>query len=111
MIFIHHARKEPPGHGYKEADLDDMFGSVFIAASASSIIALKRNKEYTETNTLMDIRYLKTRFTGDNAGFSVVMDGDRRMFKRPSMGALIPAAPVPKQTEKAKKDNGSFFAI
>ena len=109
FIFVHHARKEPPGHGYKEADLDDVFGSAFIAASASSIIALKQSKEYSESNKLMDIRYLKTRFSGDNTGFSVLMDGDRRVFRRPSMGELMSAAPVPKQ-KKDKKDD-SMFAI
>lgn len=108
MLFIHHSRKEPPGHGYKEADLDDVFGSAFIAASASSIISLKQAKDYTESHKLMDIRYLKTRFSGDNTGFSVLMDGDRRMFRRPAMGELMAAAPMPKQEKK--KDDG-FFAI
>lgn len=117
LVFIHHARKEPPGHGYKEADLDDVFGSAFIAASASSIISLKESKNYSETNKLMDIRYLKTRFSGDNTGFSVLMDGDRRMFKRPSMGELMAAAPVPKQNKENKQGkaasngNSSFFSF
>jgi KaiC/GvpD/RAD55 family RecA-like ATPase len=107
FAFIHHSRKEPPGHGYKEADLDDVFGSAFIAASASSIISLKQSKDYSESNKLMDVRYLKTRFSGDNTGFSVLMDGDKRMFRRPSMGELIAAAPVPKQ-KKEKKSDGLF---
>lgn len=110
IIFVHHARKEPPGHGYKEADLDDVFGSAFIAASAASIISLKQSKEYTETNKLMDIRYLKTRFSGDNTGFTVVMDGDRRMFRRPAMGELMMATATPKQ-EKKKDASKSFFDI
>jgi KaiC/GvpD/RAD55 family RecA-like ATPase len=110
VMFIHHARKEPPGHGFKEADLDDVFGSAFIAASAASIISLKQSKDYSESNKLMDIRYLKTRFSGDNTGFSVLMDGDRRMFRRPAMGELMTAAPVPKQSEKKNK-NESHFAL
>lgn len=114
FIFIHHSRKEPPGHGYKEADLDDVFGSAFIAASASSIISLKASKDWTESNKLMDIRYLKTRFSGDNTGFSVVMDGDRRMFRRPAMGELMAAAPVPGQSKSKSKKTGngdSYFAL
>ncbi len=110
FIFIHHSRKEPPGHGYKEADLDDVFGSAFIAASASSIISLKNSKDWSESNKIMDIRYLKTRFSGDNTGFSVVMDGARRMFRRPAMGELMAAAPVPNQ-EKKKSNGDSYFAI
>jgi KaiC/GvpD/RAD55 family RecA-like ATPase len=109
FIFVHHARKEPPGHGYKEADLDDMFGSVFIAASASGIIALKHNKEYAESNKLMDIRYLKTRFRGDNTGFSVVMDGDKRIFKKPTAGAIEAKPKVPEQDKK--RNDKSFFAM
>lgn len=114
FIFIHHSRKEPPGHGYREADLDDVFGSAFIAASAASIISLKQSKDYSESNKLMDLKYLKTRFSGDNTGFSIVMDGERRMFKKPSMGELMAAAPVPSQTKtKEKKEDGgkSFFDI
>ena len=112
IIFIHHSRKEPPGHGYKEADLDDVFGSAFIAASASSILSLKQSKGYSEENKLMDLKYLKTRFSGDNTGFSIVMDGDRRMFKRPSLGELMSSAPVAKSTAKKNKDEGSsFFSI
>lgn len=117
LLFIHHSRKEPPSHGYKEADLDDVFGSTFIAASASAIVSLKQNKEYTESNRLMDVKILKSRFTGDNTGFSVVMDGERRMFRRPTMGAL-PVASVPEQataedkpTVKAKTKNDSFFKL
>jgi KaiC/GvpD/RAD55 family RecA-like ATPase len=110
IIFIHHSRKEPPGHGYKEADLDDVFGSAFIAASASSIVSLKQNKEYSESNKLMDVRYLKTRFSGDNTGFSVVMDGDKRVFRRPAMGELVAAAPASPPKEK-KKSNESFFDL
>lgn len=106
FLFIHHARKEPPGHGYKEADLDDMFGSVFIAASASTIIALKRSKDYEPSNGLMDIRYLKARYSADNTGFSVVMDGERRMFRKPVMGAI---APVPKQEKKKESEYGESF--
>lgn len=106
MLFIHHSRKEPPGHGYKEADLDDVFGSAFIAASASSIISLKQHKDYSETNRLMDIRYLKTRFSGDNTGFSVVMDGDKRMFKRSAMGAIE----APPRKPKTDESSSSFFA-
>lgn len=109
LLFIHHSRKEPPGHGYKEADLDDVFGSAFIAASASSIISLKPSKEYSESNKLMDLRYLKTRFSGDNTGFSIVMDGERRMFNRPSAGALTAA--VPKQEKKKDGKSKSFFDI
>jgi KaiC/GvpD/RAD55 family RecA-like ATPase len=114
FIFIHHARKDPPAHGYKEADLDDVFGSTFIAASASSIVSLKNSKEYTESNRLMDLKYLKTRFSGDNTGLTVVMDGERRMFKKPAMGELM-AAPVTKTTTKELKKNGgsdkSFFSV
>lgn len=110
FLFIHHARKDPPGHGYKEADLDDMFGSVFIAASAASIIALKQNKDYAATNRLMDIRYLKSRFSADNTGFSVVMDGEKRMFRKPVMGAI--ESSVPKQEKTKEFDHGeSFFSI
>jgi RecA-family ATPase len=113
IIFIHHARKDLPGHGYREADLDDVFGSAFIAASASSIVGLKKSKSYSNETPLMDVRYLKSRFTGDNTGFSVIMDGDTRMFKRPTMGELIASAPVPKQPEEKKrsKSNESFFKI
>lgn len=111
LIFIHHSRKEPPGHGFKEADLDDVFGSAFIAASASSIISLKQSKDYSESNKLMDIRYLKTRFKGDNTGFSVVMDGERRVFRRPAMGELIAGKTVPSQTQKEKKKDGSMFSL
>jgi hypothetical protein len=111
FLFIHHSRKDPPGHGYREADLDDVFGSAFIAASASSIISLKQSQSYSESNKLMDIRYLKTRFSGDNTGFSVIMDGERRMFKRPSMGELMASAPVPKQNKEKKKDDQSYFDI
>lgn len=109
FIFIHHSRKEPPNHGYREADLDDMFGSTFIAASASSIVALKKAKDYTESNKLMDVKYLKTRFTGDSTGFSVVMDGERRLFKKPTMGALPPA----RQSKENSDDDGnrSFFEV
>lgn len=109
IIFIHHSRKEPPGSGYKEADLDDVFGSAFIAASAASIVSLKQSKDYTESNKLMDIRYLKTRFSGDSQGFSVIMDGDRRVFRRPVMGELMAAVSVPKQ--KTEKKNESHFAL
>jgi KaiC/GvpD/RAD55 family RecA-like ATPase len=110
IIFIHHSRKEPPGHGYKEADLDDVFGSAFIAASASSIISLKPSKDYSEDNRLMDIRYLKTRFSGDNTGFSVVMDGERRMFRRPAMGELMAKSTKPIPNQDKKKDD-SFFSV
>lgn len=109
FTFIHHSRKEPPGHGYREADLDDVFGSTFIAASASSIIALKQSKEYSDSNQIMDIRYIKSRFSGDNTGFSVVMDGERRIFNRPTAGAL----PPPSKTKEKKDDKGnsSYFSI
>lgn len=112
VIFIHHARKEPPNHGFKEADLDDVFGSAFIAASAASIISLKNSKNWTESNKLMDLKYLKTRFSGDNTGFSVLMDGEKRVFRTPSMGELMAAAPMPNtQEKKTKKDDKSFFAL
>jgi KaiC/GvpD/RAD55 family RecA-like ATPase len=110
FIFIHHSRKEPPGHGYKEADLDDVFGSAFIAASAASIISLKQAKDYTAENKLMDIRYLKSRFSGDNTGFTVVMDGDKRIFRRPAIAAIenwVPAQEKPK--EKKNESSKSFF--
>lgn len=106
FLFIHHSRKDPPGSGYKEADLDDVFGSAFIAASASSIISLKQSQNYSPTNRLMDLKYLKTRFSGDNTGFSVVMDGDKRMFKKPTMGELMAATPDPPK-KKEKTANGS----
>lgn len=109
FIFIHHARKEPPGHGYKETDLDDMFGSVFIAASAASVIAIKQNKDYSTNNPLMDIRYLKSRFSADNTGFSVIMEGEKRMFRKPVMGAITPS--VPKQDKKEKSHGESFFSL
>lgn len=115
VVFIHHSRKEPPGHGYKEADLDDVFGSAFIAASASSIISIKQSKDFSNENPIMDIRYLKTRFKGDSTGFSVVMDGDKRIFKAPVIGELMAAKPskssksVPNQKrEKNKKDESLF---
>lgn len=108
FLFIHHARKDPPGHGYKESDLDDMFGSVFIAASAASIIALKQSKDYSATNRVMNITYLKSRFSADNTGFSVVMDGEKRMFRRTQAGAIEPA-PVPKQEKKDNSYGESFF--
>ena len=110
FVFIHHSRKEPPNHGYKEADLDDVFGSTFIAASASSIISLKQSKDYSESNKMMEVRYLKSRFTGDNTGFSVIMDGDKRIFNRPTAGALPPPR---KSKENNDDDNGnrSFFSI
>ncbi|MGS2592265.1 AAA family ATPase [Streptomyces hebeiensis] len=110
FIFIHHSRKDPPNSGYREADLDDVFGSTFIAASASSIIALKNNKEYSDTNRLMDIRYLKTRFRGDNTGFSVTMDGERRMFRRPIMGELMAKSTVKTETKnESSNESRSFF--
>lgn len=111
FAFVHHARKDPPGHGYREADLDDVFGSAFIAASASSIVALKQSKNYTESNRLMDIRYLKSRFSADNSGFSVLMDGERRIFRRPTMGELTAAAPVPKQEKAKEKKSDSMFSF
>lgn len=112
IVFVHHSRKEPPGHGYKEADLDDVFGSAFIAASASAIISLKQNKDYTESNRLMDVKILKARFMGDSTGFSVIMDGARRMFRRPTMGALPPVATIPEQDKsKASEPNESFFKL
>ncbi|MFE1145225.1 AAA family ATPase [Streptomyces rochei] len=109
FIFIHHSRKEPPNHGYKEADLDDVFGSTFIAASASSIVSLKQHKDYSDANRLMDVKYLKSRFSGDNTAFSVVMDGDRRIFNKPTRAAI--AAPVPSQEKKKSNENESFFSI
>lgn len=111
VLFVHHTRKEPPGHGYREADLDDMFGSAFIAAAASTIISLKQSKDYTESNKLMDIRYLKSRFTGDNTGFSVVMDGERRVFNRPTFGALPSVPSQAQEVKEKKKTSGSFFGI
>lgn len=108
FTFIHHSRKEPPGHGYREADLDDVFGSTFIAASASSIIALKQSKEYSDSNQIMDVRYIKSRFSGDNTGFSVVMDGERRIFNRPTAGALPPAR---KESKVNDEGNRSYFSI
>lgn len=106
FVFIHHARKEPPNTGFRESELDDMFGSTFIAASASSVLSLKKAKNHTEDNKIMDLRYLKSRF-GANVGFSAVMDGDRRMFDRPTKAAI--AAPVPKQ-EKSNESK-SFFDV
>lgn len=108
LIFIHHSRKEPPGHGYKEADLDDVFGSAFIAASASWIVSLKQAKDFTPEKPLMDLRHLKARFSGNNMGFSVVMDGATRMFRRPSIGALPVAE---KKKEETPKKQRSFFDI
>lgn len=112
-LFIHHTRKEPPGHGYRESDLDDMFGSVFIAASASGIMCLKQSKDYTNENKLMDLSYLKLRFAGDNSGFSVVMDGERRMFRRATLGELMPPEKKVPSQEKKKMDasSKSFFDI
>lgn len=110
FMFVHHSRKEPPGSGYREADLDDVFGSAFIAASASSIVSLKRSKDYAEDHQLMDIRYLKSRFSADNTGFSVVMDGDKRIFRRPVMGELEPPKSVPKQEAKVKSSD-SYFGV
>jgi RecA-family ATPase len=109
FIFIHHSRKEPPNHGYKEADLDDVFGSAFIAASASSIISLKPAKDYSDKNQIMDLKYLKVRFQGANEGFSVVMDGERRIFNKPTAGAL----PPPRKSKEESSDDGnrSFFSI
>jgi len=106
FMFIHHSRKDPPNHGYKEADLDDVFGSTFIAASASSIVSLKQHKEYTDQNRLMDVKYLKSRFSGDSTAFSTVMDGDKRMFKKPTRAAIE----MPKQ-EKTTTNDKSFFSI
>ncbi|MFF5977046.1 AAA family ATPase [Streptomyces sp. NPDC012769] len=116
VLFIHHTRKDPPGHGYREADLDDMFGSAFIAAAASTIISLKQHKDYSDSNRMMNVRYLKSRHSGDNSGFTAIMDGERRVFRRPAMGAL-PASTkaVPEQKKEAEKqstvDTGkSFFS-
>lgn len=105
FVFIHHSRKEPPNTGFRESELDDMFGSTFIAASASSVISLKKSKDYSEENKIMDLRYLKSRF-GVNVGFSAVMDGERRMFTRPTRAAI--QAPVPKQE---KNESKSFFDV
>lgn len=108
-VFIHHSRKEPPGHGYKEADLDDVFGSTFIAASAASIIALKPSKNHTHENKYMDVRYLKKRFSGDSEGFTVVMNGEKRIFEKPTVAALPSAEAFIDFSENNKKDERKSF--
>lgn len=107
MLVIHHPRKDAPGHGYREAELDDMFGSAFIAASASSIISMKPSKDYKD-NGNVNIRYLKTRFRGDNQGFTVRMTNNRSFIK-PSIAA-IESKPI----EKVKKNGSSessYFSL
>jgi KaiC/GvpD/RAD55 family RecA-like ATPase len=112
FVFIHHSRKEPPSSGYKEADLDDVFGSGFIAASAATIISLKQAKDYEDNNRMMDVKYLKSRFSADNAGFSVKQT-DRRIFVRPTLGELVASVKVPaaKKGKEKDEDDGdkSFF--
>lgn len=111
LIFIHHLRKDPPGHGYKAADLDDMFGSAYIAASASGIIAMKKSKE---DEKIINMTYVKARYRGDNTGFSVMMRSNRE-FVRPTFGAL--SAPTPQTSPVAtsvidsptKKTRGNKF--
>ena len=109
MIVIHHTRKNPPSHGFKEADIDDMFGAQALQQDASAIIAVSREKD-TETgaqSALTNITYLKTRFTGDSARSTVRLDKESLMFRRENMGILVAKAEIPKQREpKPKKDSG-----
>jgi hypothetical protein len=104
MYVIHHPRKDPPNHGYKESELDDMFGSAFIAASASSVVALKKSKSYAE-DQLIQVRELKTRFKGGNQGFSIKMNEDRQFYV-PTIAAI-----TQKVTTNSKKSNDSYFQI
>ena len=111
MIIIHHTRKNPPAHGHKEADIDDMFGAQALQQDASAIISIAQSKDYTEGNKLTDIRYLKTRFKGDSSHFTAVMN-QNLMFSMPTFGELVASAPtIPKQQDKPKekKDSGTSF--
>lgn len=107
LIFIHHLRKDPPGHGFKPADMDDMFGSAYIAASASGIIALKNSKE---DEKVKNVTYLKARYRGDNTGFSITMRSNRE-FVRPTFGAIGPAPTVITESPVAKPKAGKFFNV
>jgi RecA-family ATPase len=112
MIVIHHPRKSIPSHGFKEADIDDMFGAQALQQDASAIIAVSREKN-EETGALSDIAnltYLKTRFTGDNARTSAKLDKETLMFRRYTAGELVAKAEVPKQRSAPKtKETKSGF--
>lgn len=114
MLVIHHTRKNPPAHGFKEADIDDMFGAQALQQDASAIIAIGRelDKETGALSRMTNVTYLKTRFTGDNSRFTAMLDPETLTFTLPTVGAITSSSPVatPKVPETRKSNgNGSFF--
>lgn len=112
MIVIAHTRKNPPAHGLKEAALDDLFGSQAIAASASSVIGLRRDIE-KKPELVIDVAYLKTRFKGDHSRMTIKFDSEKHTFIRPVYSALEAGnigqamAELPTKTTPVAKKSGS----
>lgn len=72
-IFIHHPRKESIESQKRELELDDMFGSMYIAANAQTVISLKQKK----SSLKVLLRVLKTRLSKGNREFELQRTPDR----------------------------------
>lgn len=72
-IFIHHPRKESIESQKRDLELDDIFGSMYIAANAQTVISLKQKK----SSTHLTLKILKTRHSQGQRDFILERTPDR----------------------------------
>lgn len=66
-IFIHHPRKESIESQKRDLELDDMFGSMYIAANAQTVAAMKQKK----SSPRISFKILKTRHSQGERSFEL----------------------------------------
>jgi archaellum biogenesis ATPase FlaH len=72
-IFIHHPRKESIESQKRDLELDDMFGSMYIAANAQTVISLRQKK----SSSHLKFKILKTRHSQGERNFELERTPDR----------------------------------
>lgn len=109
VIIIAHTRKDPPKSGYREKDLDDLFGAQNLAAAASAVIGIQKelDKDGKETG-LIDVKYLKTRFMGSNEKFQIAFRPEDFSFYRPAISPEYVPTVQENEPPVAKGTNGGF---
>lgn len=114
MWIIAHTRKDPPRHGYKEKDLDDLFGVMNLAAAASAVIGIQKIEEDPKNSIQgekpldVNISCLKARFKSTSSTFQARLDPKNLSFTRPTL--VTPYVPTqttntPPVTKKGDSDD------
>jgi KaiC/GvpD/RAD55 family RecA-like ATPase len=89
VIFVAHTKKEQgskpvkmPTSGYNPKRLSDLFGSVAVAAAATTVISMVRDEDRPGLHA--NVGFLKSRFKGASESFEVQYDGIHHTFLRPA---------------------------